>query len=106
MRLRLVGFCRADGSGLGILADPRFGWVCAIMTTVSVFLSVAKGVWDWPGKSKFALDRVQFYEKFYAGYRGLVDDVNAEQQWNDLFAGRRNELRNGSTPPHPIHTRR
>jgi hypothetical protein len=96
-----LGSAASGGTGLGILADARFGWICAIMTTVSVFLSVAKGVWDWSGKSKFALERAHFYGKLYAGYRALVDDVNAAQQWNDPFADRRNALRNGSTPDIP-----
>jgi hypothetical protein len=96
-----LGSAASGGTGLGILADPRFGWVCALMTTVSVFLSVAKGVWDWSGKSKFALDRAHFYGKLYADYKALVDDVDAARQWSQSFAERRNALRSASTPEAP-----
>jgi hypothetical protein len=96
-----LGSAVSGGSGLGILADPKFAWICGIVTTVSVLLSIAKGVWDWPGKTKFALERVQFYERLYSGYRRLVDDINASKQWNTDFAKRRNDLRDGSTPSTP-----
>jgi hypothetical protein len=96
-----LGSAVSGGSGLGILADPKFAWLCGIVTTVSVLLSIAKGVWDWPGKTKFALERVQFYDRLYSGYRRLVDDINAAKQWNADFAKRRNDLRDGSTPGTP-----
>jgi|SRR3954451_18602163 hypothetical protein len=96
-----LGSAMSGGSGLGILASPNFAWICAGMTTVSVLLSIAKGVWDWPAKSKFGLDRVQFYDNLCAGYRSLVDDVNAQQDWTDEFARRRNGLRANSTPGAP-----
>lgn len=88
-----LGSAMSGGTGLGILADPKFAWLCGIVTTVSVLLSIAKGVWDWPGKTKFALDRVQFFDERYSDYRQLVDDVNATKQWNADFADRRNSLR-------------
>ena len=96
-----LGSAVSGGSGLGILADPKFAWLCGIVTTVSVLLSIAKGVWDWPGKTKFALERVQFYDRLYSGYRRLVDDINAAKQWNADFAKRRNDLRDGSPPSTP-----
>jgi hypothetical protein len=91
----------SGGTGLGILGDAKFAWLCGTVTTVSVLLSIAKGVWDWPGKTKFALERVQFYDGVYSGYRYLVDDVNAAKQWNADFATRRNDLRKNSKPSTP-----
>ena len=91
-----LGSAMSGGTGLGILADPRFAWVCGIMTTVSVLLSIAKGVWDWPGQLKFGLDRVQFYSGLHARYESLVDDINVACQWTNDFEKRRNELRSES----------
>lgn len=96
-----LGSAASGGTGLGILANPQFGWLCAAMTTVSVFLSIAKGVWDWSGKSKFALDRTYFYSKLYTGYSSLVDDVNANREWNKSFSDRRDALRTASHPDAP-----
>jgi hypothetical protein len=96
-----LGSAMSGGSGLGILADPKFAWLCGIITTVSVLLSIAKGVWDWPGKTKFALERVQFFDETYSGYRRLIDDINANKQWNADFANKRNNLRQNSTPATP-----
>jgi hypothetical protein len=96
-----LGSAMSGGTGLGILADPKFAWVCGIVTTVSVLLSIAKGIWDWPGKTKFTLERVQFYNGIYLGYRHLIDDINAAKQWNDDFAKRRNDLRQNSMPTTP-----
>lgn len=96
-----LGSAMSGGTGLGILADPSFAWICGPVTTISVLLSIAKGIWDWPGKTKFALERVQFYELACANYRSLVDDVNAAGQWNTDFANRRNEHRKNSSPATP-----
>lgn len=96
-----LGSAMSGGTGLGILADAKFAWVCAVLTTVSVLLSIAKGIWDWPGKTKFALERVQFYGGVYSGYRYLIDDVNVAKQWNADFAKRRNDLRQNSTASTP-----
>ncbi|MBR0801895.1 hypothetical protein JQ615_41960 [Bradyrhizobium jicamae] len=96
-----LGSAVSGGSGLGILADPKFAWLCGTVTTVSVLLSVAKGVWDWPGKANFALQRVQFYQKLYSNYQRLVDDVNAAKKWTEEFAEKRNKLRDGATPEQP-----
>src|SRR5262245_35130657 len=72
-----LGSAMSGGTGLGILADPNFAWVCGPVTTISVLLSIAKGIWDWPGQTKFTLERVQFYETLYQGYKSLVDDLDA-----------------------------
>jgi hypothetical protein len=98
-----LGSALSGGTGLGILANPSLAWLCGVVTTVSVLLSIAKGIWDWPGKTKFALDRVQFYEKLYFGYKTLVDDVNVAMAWNADFDKTRNALRANSvpTPPDP-----
>jgi hypothetical protein len=101
-----LGSAVSGGSGLGILANPNFAWICGIVTTASVLLSVAKGVWDWPGKSKFALERVQFFDSVWSNYETLINDLNAEKAWNSDFAKRRNELRKNSKPsnadPYPL----
>lgn len=96
-----LGSAASGGTGLGILANPSFAWVCGPITTISVFLSVAKGVWDWAGKSKFSLDRVQFYDKLSSDYRSLIDDVNAAQEWNTNFSQKRDALRQNSNPGTP-----
>jgi hypothetical protein len=94
-----LGSAASGGTGLGILADPRFGWLCAIVTTVSVLLSVAKGVWGWDQKTKFALERVQFYSDLNSKYMMLVDDLNAARTWRPDFETRRNEIRQKAMPP-------
>jgi hypothetical protein len=94
-----LGSAMSGGSGLGILADPKFAWVCGPVTTVSVLLSIAKGVWDWPGKTKFTLERVQFYDDIYSRYQQLVDDLNVAKQWTDEFKNRRDNLRQNNRPP-------
>jgi hypothetical protein len=96
-----LGSAGSGGTGLGILADPKFAFVCGTVTTISVLLSIAKGIWDWPGKTKFALDRVQFYDGLAAGYEDLVDDLNAAKEWKPEFASRRAELRKNSRPGSP-----
>ena len=96
-----LGSAMSGGTGLGILANPNLAWLCGIITTASVLLSIAKGVWDWPGKTKFAMDRVQFYEKLYFDYKALVDDVNAAFEWNADFKARRESLRANSLPKPP-----
>jgi hypothetical protein len=96
-----LGSAVSGGTGLGILANPAFGWVCGSVTTLSVLLSVAKGVYDWPGKTKFAIDRIQFYENLYSKYRALVDDIGAAREWNSDFAARREALRDRANPDAP-----
>lgn len=96
-----LGSAASGGTGLGILATPSFAWVCGPITTISVLLSVAKGVWDWAGKAKFSLDRMQFYDKLSTDYQSLVDDVDAAQQWTADFAQRRDALRENSNPGTP-----
>jgi hypothetical protein len=93
-----LGSAASGGTGLGILADPRFGWICGIVTTVAVFLSVAKGVYAWDAKTRFALERVQLYSELDSKYMALVDDVNAACTWNKDFQTRREELRTMSEP--------
>jgi hypothetical protein len=96
-----LGSAMSGGTGLGILANPNLAWLCGVVTTASVLLSIAKGIWDWPGKTKFALERIQFYEKLYFGYKALVDDVNVAMAWNTNFDQTRNTLRSSSVPPTP-----
>jgi hypothetical protein len=96
-----LGSAASGGTGLGILADPRFGWLCGIATTFSVLLSVAKGVWGWDAKTKFALERVQFYSDLGTQYMALVDDLNAASAWNRDFEERRKALRSRSNPATP-----
>jgi hypothetical protein len=96
-----LGSAASGGTGLGILADPRFGWICGVVTTISVLLSVAKGVWGWDAKTKFALERVQFYSDLGSKYMALVDDVNAAAAWNPEFQARRAALRANGAPTTP-----
>lgn len=96
-----LGSAASGGSGLGILADPRFGWLCGLVTTASVLLSVAKGVWGWDAKTKFALERVQFYSDLDSKYMALVDDLNAAGAWSAEFEARRIQLRERSSPTTP-----
>ena len=88
-----LGSALSGGTGLGILANPAFGWLCGGITSLSVLLSIAKGVYNWPGKTKFAIERVQFYGSLYGKYQALVDDMNAAREWNDKFASQREALR-------------
>jgi hypothetical protein len=96
-----VGSAASGGTGLGILATPAFAWACGPLTTISFFLGIAKANWGWADKSKFALDRVAFYDKLSGGYQSLVDDIDAARAWTEDFSNTRNALRQNATPSQP-----
>lgn len=70
-----VGTAVSGGSGLGILANPMFAWLCASLTTLSVVLSAAKSAYDWPGRVKAALERHQTFGEISGRLKGIVEDV-------------------------------
>lgn len=77
----IIGFAAAisGGSGLGILADKKFAYLCALITTAAIILTVAKAVWDWPGKLKAINDRIVALSELAGRYKILVDDLQYRQ---------------------------
>lgn len=81
------------GTGLGILADPRFAWLCGIFTAISLVLSIAKATYNWPGKLDQSMKMVELYSRLSLRYRQLVEDIRYKRDWNDDFEKRFAELR-------------
>jgi len=80
-----LGAAVSGGSGLGILADPRFAWACGIITTVSIILTVAKTTYDWPGKLKFASDMVEKFGRLSGKYEILIDEIRYRRVFNQQY---------------------
>jgi hypothetical protein len=86
----IIGLSAAisGGSGLGILADPRLAWLCGGITTASIFLTVAKGTYDWPGRLKFDTERISDYNKLRLEWQYLKEDLDKTRNWmDDLKSG-------------------
>lgn len=88
-----LGAAVSGGSGLGILRDPRFAWVCAALTTMSVVLTIAKTSYDWPGKLKSSSDLVEKYGRLSGKYQILVEDMNYRKSFGDDFDSAYKKLR-------------
>ena len=67
---------------MGILADPRFAWLCGFITTASIVLTVAKTTFDWPGRLKYATEMVEKYGRISGKYQLLIEDLNYRQVFN------------------------
>jgi hypothetical protein len=55
-------------------------WPCGFITSAAVILTVAKGVWDWPGKLQTVSARIKDYSEVVARYRTLVEDISYQQR--------------------------
>lgn len=88
-----LGAALSGGSGLGILADPAFAWVCGIITSGSVIASVAKASYKIDTRAQAAMDRVVFYGGLRAKLYDLIQDVQASCAWSPSFEGRFLDLR-------------
>lgn len=80
-----LGAAISGGSGLGILANPNFAWVCGTITTVSIILTAAKSAYDWPGKLKLAAQMTEKYGSLSGKYQMLIDDINYSEEFTDKF---------------------
>ena len=98
-----VGATTSGGSGLGILANPQFAWLCGALTSLSVILSVGKVAYDWPNRIKKSLELAEFYGVYAQHYRHLIDDINYRQNWNDQFNERHIKMRSeiAKAPTYP-----
>ena len=51
-----LGAAAGGGTGLGILADQRFAWLCAVITTVATVLAVAKTSYQWADRLQRSIE--------------------------------------------------
>ncbi len=100
-----LGAAGSGGSGLGILADPLFAVPCAVITSVSVILAIAKNHYDWHGRVKTLLEMIQFYQPLATEYEYLVHDMNHARKWEQEFDKThrrlRETLRHAPNNPYP-----
>lgn len=80
-----LGAALAGGSGLGILSNPNFAWLCGILTTASVILTVAKSSYNWPTRLNFASEMTEKYGRLSGKYLLLIDEMNYAKSFNDGF---------------------
>ncbi|OJX70439.1 hypothetical protein [Magnetospirillum sp. 64-120] len=101
-----LGAAISGGSGLGILAHPSFAWLCAVITTLSIILTVAKSSYDWPGKMKMAAEMTEKYGTLSGKYQMLIEDINYVEQYSEKFEKIFQKLREEqaliSTIPSPV----
>ena len=88
-----LGAALSGGSGLGILANPAFAWVCGTLTSASVLAAVVKQSYRLDEKARASLERVALYGGARIEYLSLVQDVQAKKQWNEEFETRFSEMR-------------
>jgi hypothetical protein len=102
-----LGSAGSGGSGLGILGDPRFAWLCGIVTTVSFILSAAKSQYDWQGRVQNSLKMEEFYGPISTKYKHIIDDMNVARAWNEDFEQRyltlREEAEHSPQDPYPSY---
>lgn len=98
-----MGALGSGGSGLGILGDQKFAWLCGILTTVSIVVAVAKSNYDWPGRISKATELMEYFRGIATQYRHLIDDLNYHKTLNPDFETLHLKLRSNSlnAPPDP-----
>lgn len=89
-----LGAALAGGSGLGILSNPNFAWLCGLLTTASVILTVAKSSYNWPARLKLASEMTEKYGRLSGKYLLLVDEMNYAREFNEGFEKTYVALRN------------
>lgn len=99
-----LGAALSGGTGLGILADARFAWVCGVVTAASVLIAAFKGGYKWPEKLKVTLEILSTLSKLNAQASNLVDDIQHRKTWNDDFEARYKKLRDeyAAVPVYPF----
>lgn len=87
-----LGTAISGGTGLGILADPRFAVACGSVSALSVILSTIKAAYQWPDKYKQAIEMAQHYSGICARYRPLVHKLNREKKWSNSIGAAFKEI--------------
>lgn len=77
-----LGTFVTGGTGLGILADPAFAYVCGVLTTASVIASVYKHSMRLDQEAKDCLERMAFFATQRANWERLVEDLQSERDWS------------------------
>lgn len=88
-----LGTLIAGGSGLGILADPAFAWLCGIVTTIALVLSGLKTAYNWSNRIKASSEKIGAYGGLSFEYSSLIEDINFRRSWTDEFEERFKRLR-------------
>jgi hypothetical protein len=103
----IIGLSAAisGGSGIGVLADPRLAWLCGVIATGSVILTVGKSVYDWPGRLKVDTERINDYSRLRYDYQYLKDDVESNRVWSNQLENRFLELRKREQLPETPYKR-
>ncbi len=101
-----LGTAGSGGSGLGILASPNFAWLCAVLTTGSTVLAIAKATYNWPDCLQKAIELENYYNKIASEYKILVDDLQAYRAWRQEFETKHKDLREKSEKPPIVFTYR
>jgi hypothetical protein len=100
-----MGALGSGGSGLGILGDPQFAWLCGILTTLSLILAVAKSNYDWPGRISKATELLEYFRSIATQYRNLIDDLNYRKtlsaEFETLHLKLRSDSLNAPADPYP-----
>jgi hypothetical protein len=86
-RIEYIDLCLAIStgltgvSGLAILKEPNFGWVCGAITAISLALSGIKKHYKMLEKVGYAYERLQFFEVHSHEMMMFVNDLNAGRAW-------------------------
>ena len=98
-----LGAVGSGGSGLGILGDPMFAWLCGVLTSVSVIVAIAKSNYDWHGRIAKCTELMEFFRNIATQYKYLIDDLNYYQDLHSDLEAQHLKLRNDylNSPPDP-----
>lgn len=91
-----LGALGSGGTGLGILGDPNFAWLCGILTTVSTVVAIAKSNYDWPGRISKATELMEYFRGIATQYKHLIDDLNYHKTLSPNFEALHLKLRSDS----------
>jgi hypothetical protein len=94
-----LGAATGGGTGLGILADPRFAWLCAGVTTASTVLAVAKPAYHWAERLQRSVELEKYFDSIVSDYKTLVEEIQESKGLGDALLLRHVELRKKSENP-------
>lgn len=94
-----LGAATGGGTGLGILADPRFAWLCAGITTASTVLAVAKPAYHWAERLQHSIELEKYFDGVVSEYKSLVEEIQAARNVTEAVFARHVELQKRSDHP-------
>lgn len=101
-----LGALASGGTGLGILGEPMFAWLCGILTTISVTVAVAKSNYDWNGRISKWTELLEHFRDIASQYKNLIDDLNYHHnlspEYESLHLKLRAEFINAPKDPYPV----